>query len=295
MVETLHIGTVVSNADYSNAPEGYAGRVLVVIPGLTLTSTSGGTRSHKAIGSNTGGSLNVKTVKEIEHFEKIWAYVMAPIAGESSMGKYNKTHDASSLADGSDMSNFAGSSYTSPPAAMFSSQILDGHSGGPAVNMTSKVNPHGNCYITENYNDSGKGMFSLPGVNSKVIVGFLNGSRGIPVVLGKINSGTEVEQIYGVGNAYPDYPNVFENTVAPTTTPPTSNTVTVGNDELPVQYRATAEEIETIRKAQADNAKLDAKLSSSKTGATGTTDGYDFENSDMMPITKWLGKQGVFG
>ena len=125
----------------------------------------------------------------------------------------------------------------------------------------------------------------------------MNGSRGIPVVLGKINSGTEIEQIYGVGSAYPDYPNVFENTVAPTTTPPTSNTVTVGNSdsELPVQYRATAEEIETIRKAQLPTGFQLPTGTTGATGTTGTTDGYDFENSDMMPITKWLGKRGVFG
>ena len=288
MVNTLHIGTVVGNADYADTANGqYLGRVLVMIPGLTLTSKSKQSRSHKALGTNTEGSLNSKMIQEVEHFEKIWAYVMAPIAGESSMGKYNRTLDSSSLADGNDMSNFVGTNYTSPPASMFASQSLDGHSGGPAVNMTSKVNPYGNCYITENYNDSGKGMFSLPSVNSKVIVGFLNGSRGIPIVIGKIHSGTEIEQIYGVGNAYPDYPNVFENTVAPTTKPPTSNTVTVGNsNELPVQYRATAEELETIRKAQ---------LPYKATGATGATSGYDFENSDLMPITKWLGKQGVFG
>ena len=230
MVNTLHIGTVVSNADYADTANGqYLGRVLVMIPGLTLTSKSKTTRAYKALGVNTEGSLNSGMIKEVENFERVWAYVMAPIAGESSMGKYNRTLDSSSLADGNDMSNFVGTNYTSPPASMFSSQSLDGHSGGPAVNMTSKVNPYGNCYITENYNDSGKGMFSLPSVNSKVLIGFINGSRGIPIVLGKIHSGTEVEQIYGVGNAYPDYPNIFENTVAPTTTPPTSNKVTVGN------------------------------------------------------------------
>jgi len=232
MVNTLHIGTVVSNADYTNTANGqYLGRVLVIIPGLTITDKVRGSkqRSHKAAGANAEGSLNAKTIKEVEHFEKIWAYVMAPITGESSMGKYNRTNDTSSLADGNDMANFSSNNYTSPPASMFASQTLDGHSGGPAVNMTSKVNPYGNCYITENYNDSGKGMFSLPSVNSKVIIGFLNGSRGIPIVLGKLNSGTEIEQIYGTGEAYPDYPNIFENTVAPTTTPPTSNKVTVGN------------------------------------------------------------------
>ena len=229
MSNSLYIGTVVSNADYSKGKDSqHLGRVLVKIPGLTIIDKNA--MSYKTAGSNTNDSLNRGVIEQVEEFETVWAYVVAPMTGECSIGKYNRTLDASSLADGNDMSNFVNDArYTTPPASQFSSQMLDGHAQGPAANMSAGVNPYGNAYLTENYSDSGKGMFSTPSVNSKVLIGFIHGSRSMPIVLGKINSGTEIEQIYGSGAAYPDYPNVFENTVAPTTTPPTSNTVTVTN------------------------------------------------------------------
>lgn len=220
MINTLHIGTVIKNADFANKDAGqYLGRVKVVIPGMTIVGSD--VINYKTPGSNIGGDLNAGAIKKANDFE-IWAYVIAPITGESSASKYNYTKDASSLADGNDMSNFTHpTNYTTAPAAMFASQNLDEYSGGPSYNMTANVNPYGNCYVTENYSDSGKGMYSIPAVGSKVLIGFINGARGLPIVLGKINSGTEIEQIYGVGTAYPDYPNIFENTKAPTTTPPT--------------------------------------------------------------------------
>jgi hypothetical protein len=228
MLNTLFIGTVISNADYSvNNNNQYLGRVLVQIPGLTQVEKN--SMSYKAAGANTGGTLNRKTIEQVEGFENIWAYVLSPITGESSVGKYNRTKDVSSLADGTNMDDFGSDiNYSSPPASQFSSLMLDGHSGGPGVTMSSGVNPYGNCYMTENYSDSGKGMFCIPSVNSKVLVGFIHGSRGIPIVLGKVHAESEIEQVYGTGTAYPDYPNIFENSIAPTTKPSTNSKVTVG-------------------------------------------------------------------
>jgi uncharacterized protein involved in type VI secretion and phage assembly len=121
---------------------------------------------------------------------------------------------------------FAPTDYSTPPASMFNTMQFDGFTGGPHHTMSAGVNPYGNCYLTENYSDSGKGMFAIPAINSKVIVAFLNGARGIPVILGKIHSGTEIDQIYAVGTAYPDYPNIFENTHAGTAKPPTQVSTT---------------------------------------------------------------------
>lgn len=226
MSDSLYIGTVVGNADYAKDTNNeYLGRVLVKIPGMTIIDK--GNMSYKTAGSNTGDSLNQGVISQVEEFEKIWAYVLAPIAGESSIGKYNRTKDSSSLADGNDMSNFeSNTSYTTPPASQFTSQMFDGYAQGPAANMSAGVNPYGNCYITENYSDSGKGMFSMPSINSKVLIGFIHGSRGLPIVLGKINAGSEIEQMHGFGAAYPDYPGIFENTRASTTAPSTKSTIT---------------------------------------------------------------------
>lgn len=226
MITSLHIGTVVKNSDYGNlVSKGseYLGRVKVAITGMTRMN---GVEYFKAPGS--GGDLDAVAINNVQDFE-VWAYVVSPIAGESSMSKYNHARDISSLADGNDMGNFSNpTDYTTPPAKMFTSMNLDGHSGGPGVTMSAAVNPYGNCYVTENYSDSGKGMFSTPAVGSKVLVGFLNGARGLPVILGKIHAGSEIEQIHGVGTAYPDYPNAFENTHSNNITPPTSAQITAG-------------------------------------------------------------------
>jgi hypothetical protein len=223
MLNSLYVGTVISNSDYAvEGNGGHLGRVLVDIPGFTNVSKI--PANYKTAGINTKGTLNAGTIQQVEKFERIWAYVVSPIMGESSIGKYNRTKDVSSLSDGTNMDSFSeDSNYSSPPAIQFSSLMLDGFSNGPGVSMSANVNPYGNCYITENFSDSGKGMFSVPSVNSKVLIGFLNGSRAIPIVLGKFNSGSEVEQVYGNGAAYPDYPNIFENSIASTTKPETES------------------------------------------------------------------------
>jgi hypothetical protein len=232
MLDSLYVGTVVSNSDYAvDGNGGYLGRVLVDIPGFTTASREA--INYKAAGSNTYGTLDSGKIQQVENFERIWAYVLTPIMGESSIGKYNRTKDSSSLSDGTNMDDFGQqSSYSTPPATQFSSMMLDGFSDGPSVTMSANVNPYGNCYLTENYSDSGKGMFSVPSVNSKVLIGFLNGSRAIPIVLGKLNSGSEVEQIYGNGTAYPDYPNIFENSIAPTTKPETESKIVIQTPPL---------------------------------------------------------------
>lgn len=261
MLDSLYIGTVVGNADYAkDTTDQYLGRVLVKIPGLTVIDKNN--MSYKTVGSNVGGSLDQGAVSKVEQFENIWAYVLAPIAGESAVGKYNRTKDASSLADGNDMGNFDNSlSYTTPPASQFSSQILDGYTQGPGGNITSGVNPHGNCYVTENYSNSGKGMFSIPSINSKVLIGFIHGSRGIPIVLGKISSESEIEQIYGFGASYPDYPGIFENTIAATTTPSTSATVTI----------TTKAEVLTGAPSSTPSQTTSTTSTTTSTNATGTS------------------------
>jgi hypothetical protein len=219
-MDSLVIGTVVGNADYTDTDHGqYLGRVKVHIAGLTGTGKE--VNIVKAIGSNAGGDMDHDAIRQTEQFE-VWAYVMAPMMGESSMGKYNRTHNSSGIGDGNDMSNFTHpDTYTTATASQFHGQQMDGHAGGPNLNMSSGTNPYGNAAACENYSDSGKGVFSMPAANSKVIIGFINGGRGRPVVLGKIHSGTEIEQIHGAGNAYPDYPGPFENTKAASATVPT--------------------------------------------------------------------------
>lgn len=276
MLNSIHIGTVVANADYSDDKRGqYLGRVLVKIPGITAISKN--TMTYKAAGSNAGGNLNEGLIKEVENSEKVWAYVLAPISGESSLGKYNRSHDSSTLSDSADVNGmYNSSSYSTVPATQFSDQSFDGHTEGPAVNVHAKVNPYGNAYVTSNYSDSGKGMFALPAINSKVLVGFINGSRGLPIVLGKVNAGSEMEQMYGAGEAYPDYPNIFENTRTAIVKPPTNSTANVSSNPTkanPSTAAAGQNGPSGNNAAAGKNAAAGTSTTSSSTTTTTSTNG----------------------
>ena len=273
MLNSIHIGTVVANADYTDDKRGqYLGRVLVKIPGLTVIDKN--IKTYKSAGSNVGGNLDEGLIKQVENSEKVWAYVLAPITGESAMAKYNRTKDFSTLSDSADVSRmYENSTYSTVPATQFSAQSFDGHTEGPAVNMHAKVNSYGNNYVTSNYSDSGKGMFALPAVNSKVLIGFINGARGLPIVLGKVNAGSEMEQIYGAGEAYPDYPNIFENTRTATTTPPTDSTAVVGTPTVgecgPVTTANARSKVQSANNLQVQIDNALSQIQSPELGAEG--------------------------
>jgi hypothetical protein len=68
MINTLHIGTVIKNADFANKDAGqYLGRVKVVIPGLTIVGSD--VINYKTPGSNIGGDLNAGAIKKADDFE----------------------------------------------------------------------------------------------------------------------------------------------------------------------------------------------------------------------------------
>lgn len=212
MINNLYIGIVTQNADYGDAINpNHAGKVKVLID--SVTSLPNTDLSYRAIGSNISGNLQGDVLESVDQFE-VWAYVLSPILGESSIAKYNRSLDTSSITDSNDISTFSSNArHGFAPAAMFTSKnIHDGYSSGPDVTISSGYNSFGTEYMPENYSNSGKGMFAIPSINSRVLIGFLNGSRAIPVVLGKINTPSEISQIYGSGTAFPDYPGVFENT-----------------------------------------------------------------------------------
>jgi uncharacterized protein involved in type VI secretion and phage assembly len=57
-------------------------------------------------------------------------------------------------------------------------------------------------------------MMSLPSVGTTVVVTFINGKRGMPIIIGVLPSGADVDAIHGIGigdEIYPNYPTAFEN------------------------------------------------------------------------------------
>jgi hypothetical protein len=211
MINNLYIGIVTQNADYGDSVnKSHVGKVKVLIDGVTTLPNTNLT--YQTIGKNVSGNLQGDVISNVDKFE-VWAYILSPITGESAIAKYNRTLDVSSITDSNDMSIFGNNSdHGFAPASMFSTKnITDGYSGGPGPLMTSGYNTYGTEYMSENFSNSGKGMFAIPAINSRVLIGFLNGSRAIPIVLGKLNSASEINQIYGSGSSYPDYPGIFEN------------------------------------------------------------------------------------
>jgi hypothetical protein len=212
-IPNTYIGTVIANDD----PE-HAGRVKVRIEGIN-SSIRDGTLAYKyPAGQNIPGALSPDEI-ELSRVGSVWAIVVSPAIGESSMGKYNRTYNVASPADtlspdgmtkGTNPQDIEG--RQTPMGAQFE-RISDKFSA-PSVTKTSKANPYSYSYIPQLYPNAGKGSFSVLGIGTKVIVGFLHGSYRDPVVYGILNTKTEYSQIFNGDNNYPGYPGIFENTNA---------------------------------------------------------------------------------
>jgi hypothetical protein len=278
-----YTGIVIENSGYQRDGSFIPGTVLVKVDGITPRRY---TERYKGIPSlNVGGTLD----KEMALSYAVPAYIMAPIIGESSMGKYNASSNKSDISDvTTDASGFGGSKISlKPPSAQFdimNKHCRDKNSDGPAKHATTINNPDGNSYFPDHRYKAGKGVFAIPEINSRVIVEFINGSQSFPVIVGKLNTSDEIEGYYDAGGTKPDYPFFFQNNSKPGTGPSSSSTSAGGSNvsddnELPEQYRITDSELEAMR------------VASIRPNA-----GSDIQNDpDLMPITKWLDRQGVFG
>lgn len=268
-----YTGIVIENSGYQRDGSFIPGTVLVKVDGITPRRY---TERYKGIPSlNVGGTLD----KEMALSYAVPAYIMTPIIGESSMGKYNASSNKSDISDvTTDPSGFGGSKISlKPPSAQFdimNKHCRDKNSDGPAKHATTINNPDGNSYFPDHRYKAGKGVFAIPEINSRVIVEFVNGSQSFPVIVGKLNTSDEIEGYYDAGGTKPDYPFFFQNNSKPGTGPPSSSTSTGGSNvsdsELPEQYRITASEQATLDSA-----------------ATSTYGSY-LDTSDASPVAKWL-------
>lgn len=213
----IYTGIVIENSGYQRDGSFIPGTVLVKIDGVTPKRYI---ENYKGIPSS-----NVKGImdKEMALTYAVPAYIMTPIIGESSMGKYNAASNKSSISDvTSDPSNFGGSKIElKPPSAQF--EIMNKHgrdkfSDGPAKHATTINNPNGNSFFPDHRYKAGKGVFAIPEVNSRVVVQFGNGSSSFPIIIGKINTTDEIEGYYTAGTQgeiKPTYPNAFQNNKNP--------------------------------------------------------------------------------
>jgi hypothetical protein len=270
----IYTGIVVENSGYQRDGSFIPGTILVKIDGITPRRYS---ENYKGIPSlNVKGSLD----KEAALTYAVPAYIMAPIMGESSMGKYNAVSNKSSISDvTSDPSNFGGSKIDlKPPSAQFNimnKHCRDKFSDGPAKHATTINNSDGNSYFPDHRYKAGKGVFAIPEINSRVIVQFGNGSASFPIVVGKLNTSDEIEGYYtsGDSNVKATYPSHFQNNSKPGTGPPSGSTSSGGSN------------------VSDDQLSFDSAVNQLDKLAVNPNAGYDIQGDpDLMPITKWLFK-----
>jgi hypothetical protein len=273
----IYKGIVIENSGYQRDGTYIPGTVLVKIDGVTPRTFA---ESYKGIPSqNVQGSLDKETALATE----IPAYIMTPIMGESSMGKYNAASNKSSISDvTTDAAGFGGSKIElKPPSAQFkimNDKGRDKFSDGPDKYTTTINNSDGNSFFPDHRYKAGKGVFAIPEVNSRVIIQFCNGSRSLPIIIGKINTPDEIEGYYDVSGTRPTYPYVFQNNSKPGTGPSSSSPSSGGSN------------------VSDDQLSFDSAVNQLNKLAVNPNAGYDIQgDSDLSPVTKWLDRQGVFG
>lgn len=203
-MQGCYIGTVVARSDISDKEHDKAlGRVKVLI--RNISDIESDINFINPVGENVLTIMDSSTTEKIKKNE-VWAYVLQPNHG-GSLGTYNKGTNKVSTnvnAAAGNMSTVAGD-HTGP---------AQGTKDGAGVNSTN------NDFAGEYKNNAAAGTYSIPPIGATVIIQFINGKRGLPVVMGTIHGAAAIESIYGaqdVGTATgspdtpkPDYPTEYK-------------------------------------------------------------------------------------
>lgn len=201
MYNSLYIAKVIYDTDRLK-PEQIRprGRVYVKILGID----QGNSAFQSSQGSNNPNKL---TSEELEIIGQTFpADVMQPVFGGGTGTIYNANKDLIGVQDTGDIEDEA----SVPPAESYfdiSDEFI-----GVGLSVTSGVNPTARAYSPDNRSNSYKGMLSYPRKDSTVIVSFLNGLRGNPIILGYYVSEANFDSIASVGNGiYPNVPFAYSN------------------------------------------------------------------------------------
>ena len=203
-MENLYIGKVIYDSDLlgddDNTPKN---RVKVFINGIT---SSGNENFKQPRGITNENIITPQTLDVVG--KDVYAYVMQPIMGSGSGAQYNASTDILTVADSGDINDL----NAQPPAEAYS-HVNDGFIGGNNIG-TAGVNVTAMAYSPDNRSNAYKGMMSLPGVGASVVVSFINGQRGTPIIIGVLPSIADVASIHGVGledEVYPNYRFAYSN------------------------------------------------------------------------------------
>jgi len=202
-LNSLYIGTVLNNSDISDIENTQPrGQVKVLINGVSTTSPEGDSFGFP-FGKNISQTVSPKTKKLVENYE-IWAYVLSPVTGGGgSLARYNASKNIAIVSD----TDTPASLDDTPPAENYTNfTVGDGFTGDDP--STAGVNPNGNSFTPDNRSNSPKGLFAVPNVGDVVLVSFINGSRGLPVVLGVLHGVKSIKSMSSTekDDAYLNYP-----------------------------------------------------------------------------------------
>ena len=203
--DSLYFGKVIYDSDLlSEGDKRPYNRVKVLINGISSTERES---FNQPRGGNNTNTITSNGLDAIE--QEFYAYVLQPVSGSGTSTHYNASKDILSVSDVGNIEDLD----AVPPAEAYH-DISDGFVGGMGTG-TAGVNPMASAYGPDNRSNAYKGMMSLPGVGSTVVVSFMGGKRGMPIIVGVLPSGADVDSIHGVGlkdEIYPNYPGPYSNT-----------------------------------------------------------------------------------
>lgn len=202
--DSLYFGKVIRDSDMLNEEDSRPyNRVKVLIVGQSSIENE---RFQQPLGSNNPTAISSQLLDVVD--KEVYAYVMQPVAGSGSGTVYNANKDILSVSDSGNIDAL----NLRPPADNYYA-ITDSFVGGRGTGSAG-VNTTASAYSPDNRSNAYKGMMSLPSVGATVVVSFLNGSRGMPIIIGVLPSAADVDSIHGLGlseEMYPSYPFAYSN------------------------------------------------------------------------------------
>jgi len=225
-----YLGIVVQNNDPQQR-----GRIKVFVPDIMATTYSGwqntlNDKKFNFLGNNINSSLN--NILEDLKKQLPWAECAAPLASETSSGRFNYFLREGSISDTARLSTFPPSKEKNldydnqnvddigeKPANIYESVNYRLHDAfnDPKSNNTNLANKYSFNYTPNSYSNKAKGVFGVPNVGAHVYIFFQRGDRQKPVYFAVAYGKEDWKGIYNTVDELgddlkgQDYPGSFEN------------------------------------------------------------------------------------
>jgi len=210
-----HIGIVIQNNDPDKA-----GKIKVFVPHISSTIYNDWVRASKNKSLKfIGNNINEDLTGILDDLKKItpWCICAAPLAGESSSGRFNNYNLTGSVSDSNfiDTVTSATSALTgegAAPSNFYDETIRVSDAFTDATNNINRPNPLSYEYKPNGYSNEAKGAFCIPAVGAHVWVFFREGNPNFPVYFAASFGQSDWQGIYESQNEPGiDYPGSYEN------------------------------------------------------------------------------------